>query len=150
MTKKEVIPTRTGEVEEAKIKVSENELFKNDILISAFLSKKLNEVEMKLFNLALYNLQKYSARQSFVSTVKVDELFSYLGNGEEEKTIRKFALQKYLDNISEIKITVASDKFLEDTGVDYTQDQSLGIFNLFQAVTLVGRYNLSLGATECT
>jgi DnaD/phage-associated family protein len=139
MTKKEVIPTRTGEVEEAEIKVSENELFKNDILISAFLSKKLNEVEMKLFNLALYNLQKYNTRQSFVSIVKVDELFSYLGNGEEEKTIRKFALQKYLDNIAEIKITVASDKFLEDKGDDYTQDQSLGIFNLFQGVTLVGR-----------
>lgn len=94
---------------------------------------------MKLFNLALYNLQKYNTRQSFVSIVKVDELFSYLGNGEEEKTIRKFALQKYLDNIAEIKITVASDKFLEDKGDDYTQDQSLGIFNLFQGVTLVGR-----------
>ena len=75
MSTKEMIPTHVGEIEEAKIKVSENELFKNDILISAYLDKKLNEVEMKLFNLALYNLQKYSSPSTSVSTVKVDELF---------------------------------------------------------------------------
>lgn len=139
MSTKEMIPTHVGEIEEAKIKVSENELFKNDILISAYLDKKLNEVEMKLFNLALYNLQKYSSPSTSVSTVKVDELFHYLSDDGEVQTIRKYVLKKYIENLSGIKLSVANDKFLEDADTDYTQDQSAGVFNLFQAVTLVGR-----------
>lgn len=139
MSAKEMIPTHVGEIEEAKIKVSENELFKNDILISAYLDKKLNEVEMKLFNLALYNLQKYGSQSTSLSTVKVDELLHYLSDNGENKIITKFALKKYIDNLAGIKISVANDKFLEDTKTDYTQDQSAGVFNLFQAITLVGR-----------
>ena len=139
MSAKEMIPTHVGEIEEAKIKVSENELFKNDILISAYLDKKLNEVEMKLFNLALYNLQKYGSQSTSLSTVKVDELLHYLSDNGEDKIITKFALKKYIDNLAGIKISVANDKFLEDTKTDYTQDQSAGVFNLFQAITLVGR-----------
>ena len=87
MSAKEMIPTHVGEIEEAKIKVSENELFKNDILISAYLDKKLNEVEMKLFNLALYNLQKYGSQSTSLSTVKVDELLHYLSDNGEDKIL---------------------------------------------------------------
>lgn len=116
------------------------ELAKNNMIMMSNLDKRLNEVEMKIFNYGLFKLEIEDGR--LISRFSKEELEAICNvrekDGERKHiTLKAKELTEYMHNVSKIGFSVFNEEFFKDE--ELSENGRWSTRNLIEDIDIVGK-----------